>query len=108
MAKRITAPIAASSSGDNTLVAAAAGKAIRVLNYKLSFGGTVNAKFKSGASTDLTGLLYGAAAVNVGSEPLRWSEGRMAPLLETAAGEALVLNLSGAVAVGGHVTYEVE
>lgn len=95
------AKIAASSSGDNTLVAAVTSKKIRVLAYKLSGAGAVNAKFQSGASgTDLTGLTYIAAA----------GGGQVAPFnpvgwFETAAGALLNLNLSGAVAVGGELVY---
>lgn len=95
------ASIAASASGNNTLVAAAgAGKKIRVLAATLSFNGSVNAKFQSGAGgTDLTGLTYGV--VNAGFvlpyNPHGW--------FETAANTLLNLNLSAAVAVGGMLTY---
>jgi len=93
------APIAASSSGDNTVVAAVTDKKIRVLAFRLSCNGAVNAKFQSD-TTDLTGLLYMDAA----------GKGEVGPfcpvgLFETASGIALQLNLSGAVAVGGYVVY---
>lgn len=94
------APIAAASSGNNTVVAAVAGKKIRVLDYCLSFSGAVNAKFQTGAGgTDLTGLHYGAANAQV--------PGSFNPLgkFETAAGALLNLNLSAATAVGGYVVY---
>jgi hypothetical protein len=93
------AAIAASSSGDNTVVAAVTSKKIRVLRWDLAANGNVNAKWKSGASTDKTGLYYLTQYAGVG--------GSYCPvgLFETAAGEALVLNLSGAVAVGGVLTY---
>lgn len=99
-------PIAASSSGDNELVAAQTGKRIRVIAYKLSFSGTVNAKFRS-ATTDLTGLIYGVAAKD--SDAPHYSEAglRNPPgQFETAPGEALNLNLSGATAVGGYLVWE--
>ena len=103
-----TVAISASSSGNNTLVAAVTGKRIRVVSYVLSFSGTVNAKFTDGAGgSDLTGLLYGAAGVNVSAAP--HSDGRFhgpAGHFETGQGTALVLNLSGATAVGGHLTYD--
>lgn len=102
-----TAAIAASSSGDNTVVPAVAGKRIRVIAGHLSFSGNVNAKWKSGASTDLTGLYYGAAATQVPLAATPEGVGGMRFHFETAQGEALVLNLSGATAVGGHVAYEV-
>lgn len=92
------AAIAASSSGANAIVAAVTGKKIRVLAYTLLANADVNAKWQS-ASTDKSGLLYLAA--KGGASPAYCPTG----LFETAAAEALNLNLSGAVAVGGHVTY---
>ncbi len=94
------AAISASGSGNNTIVAAVTGKKIRVLEFALSFSGTVNAKFQSAAGgTDLTGLFYGAANSQV--------PGSFNPLgkFETASGALLNLNLSAAVAVGGYVVY---
>lgn len=95
-----TAAISASSSGANEIVAAQAGRKIRVLGYVMMAASAVNVKWQSD-STDKTGLLYPAA-----------NGGAVAPLapdhkywFETVAGEPLNLNLSGAVAVGGHVTY---
>jgi hypothetical protein len=101
-----SAVIAASASGDNTVVAAVAGFAIRVIGYNLSFSGTVNAKWMSdtgGSAVALSGLIYGIADTqnalgDVGLNARGW--------FQTAAGKALNLNLSGAVAVGGHVLYE--
>lgn len=93
--------IAASSNGNNTLVAAVAGKRIRVLAYNLSAAGAVNAKFQDGAGgTDLTGLKYFAAAGAAASgpfNPLGW--------FETSTNTLLNLNLSSGVAVGGELVY---
>jgi hypothetical protein len=95
------AAIAASASGNNTLVAAVTGKKIRVLAYNIIGNGAVNAKFQTGAGgTDLTGLKYIAAAgggICAPFNPAGW--------FETAAGVLLNLNLSGAVAVGGELVY---
>lgn len=98
-----TATVSASSSGANEIVAAQAGRKIAVIGYVLMANAAVNVKWQSG-STDKTGLLYPAA-----------NGGAVAPLapdykywFETAAGAALNLNLSGAVAVGGHVVYIVK
>lgn len=102
-----TAAIAASASGDTELVAAVAGKRIRVISGVLSFGGTVNAKFNSGGSTDLTGLYYGILGTAVPFDYGPEGMGGMRGHFETAPGEALNINLSGAVAVGGHLVYEV-
>lgn len=93
------AAISASSSGDNTIVAAVTSKKIRVLRWSLSANGAVNAKWKSATAGDITGLRYlqqygggGGTLCEIGH-------------FETTAGEALVLNLSTAVAVGGDLTY---
>jgi hypothetical protein len=95
------AKIAASSSGNNTLVAAVTGKKIRVLGFNFIGNGAVNAKFQDGAGgTDLTGLYYIPAAgggVSVGYSRAGW--------FETTAATLLNLNLSGAVAVGGSLVY---
>ncbi len=93
------AAISASSSGDNTVVAAVTSKKIRVLRWSLSSNGSVNAKWKSATAGDITGLRYLTQYASAG--------GAYCPvgLFETTAGEGLVLNLSGAVAVGGELTY---
>jgi hypothetical protein len=90
--------IAEASANDNEVVAAVALKKIRVLSYVLVANAAVNAKWRS-ATTDKSGLLYLAA--NGGAASGYSPVGHF----ETAAGEALNLHLSGAVAVGGHVTY---
>lgn len=95
------AKIAASASGNNTLIAAVTGKKIRVLAYNFMGAGAVNAKFQDGAGgTDLTGLKYIAAAgggICAPFNPVGW--------FETTAATLLNLNLSGAVGVGGEITY---
>ena len=94
------AVITASTSGNNTLVAAVVGKKIRVLAVWLTSNGTVNAKFQSGAGgTDITGLAY--LVVNTGFalayNPVGW--------FETGSNTLLNLNLSAAIAVGGSLVY---
>jgi|SRR4051812_26209830 hypothetical protein len=103
----LSAPISASSSGDNTVVAGVTGKSIAVESYEISASAAVNAKWKDG-STDKTGLLYMAAAgsqVDASAADLEAGEDE---LWVGTAGQALVLNLSGAVAVGGLVTYRLD
>lgn len=93
------AAIAVASSGDNSIVALVSLKKIRVLALKITAAGAVNAKWRSN-TTDKTGLSYLAAAGDgevLPFNPVGW--------FETAAGEALQVNLSAAVAVGGHITY---
>jgi hypothetical protein len=101
----ITVAIAASAADDNEIVAAEAGSKFRVVAFLLSFGGTVNAKWRSG-STDKTGLIYGILGTQATSPELPQAPGGPSPQFTTAAGEALSLHLSGAVGVGGYVVYE--
>ena len=94
------ATIAASASGNNTIVSAVTSKKIRVLAAVFVSNGAVNVKFQSGAGgTDLTGLFYLAA--NGGAalpyNPAGW--------FETAVSALLNMNLSGAVGVGGCLLY---
>jgi|WetSurMetagenome_2_1015567.scaffolds.fasta_scaffold1305328_2 hypothetical protein len=92
------APIVASASGNTSVVAAVAGTKIRVIAYNYMANGTVNVKFQS-ATTDKTGLSYLIA--NTGKvcpfNPAGW--------FETAVGEALNINLSASIAVGGELVY---
>ena len=91
---------ALATSGNNEVVALVSGKKIRVLAFRISFSGTVNAQFRTstaGAYLDI--LHYGAASVEV--------KGEFNPLghFETVAGEALGINLSAATAVEVWVQY---
>lgn len=97
------AVINASSSGDNTIVAAQASNKIKVVSYAFVCSGVVSAKWKSGASTDRSGAMAFDANGGIGLAGTT-----DAHLLETAVNEALVLNLSGAVQVSGHVSYFLE
>lgn len=90
------AAISAASSGDNTLVAAVAGKSIRV--YRIVFtlaAGSV--AFKDGASTSLTGAMTATAGVL--EDPIG------NPLFITTAGNAFIANLSGANQLSGVIYY---
>lgn len=94
------AVIVASASGATTVVAAVTGKKIRVLSFVLSANAALNVKFQShGGPTDITGLLYLTDKSGIGAS--------FSPAghFETVAGEALDINLSAAVAVGGFLTY---
>ena len=99
------AAVSASASGDNEIVAGVNGKRIRLLSGLLSFSGTVNAKWRSG-TTDVSGLYYGTLGPPFPFQPGPIGPGGRTPHLQTAPGEALNLNLSGATAVGGHIVYE--
>jgi hypothetical protein len=94
------ATITASSSGATTIVALVASKKIRVLSMALTANAAVNAKWQSHTTpTDKTGLFYLGAQGGfvLPYNPKGW--------FETVAGEALDINLSGAVAVGGMLSY---
>ena len=92
--------IVASASGVTTIVAAVASKKIRVLSWNLVTNGAVNVKWQSATTpTDKTGLHYFGAngGISVVFSPVGH--------FETISGEALTINLSGAVAVGGSLVY---
>lgn len=97
-----TVGIVSASSGDNTVIAAqGANKKIYVFAWNISFSGTVNAKFTDGAAgTLLSGLYYGIVNAGGGNAVTPPSY-----LWVGSANTALVLNLSGATAVGGSVSY---
>ena len=94
------AKIDAAGSGDNTLVAAVAGKKIRVLSAFLVAAGTVNTRFEDGAAgTALTGQmnLIANSGFTLPFNPLGW--------FESTANTLLNLELSTAVSVDGCLVY---
>lgn len=97
----LKAIITASTSGATTIVAATGGKKIRVVSMQLVANAAVNVKWQSHVTpTDLSGLAYFAAngGYVLPYNPEGW-------FLDTVIGEALDINLSAAVAVGGTLTY---
>lgn len=99
------APINASASGDNTVVAAVSGRKIRVQNYTAVAAASVSVTWKSGANLISGAMPFaanGGAAPAAGGPNANGSDG----ILECNLGEALIMNLSGAVLVAGHVKYE--
>lgn len=96
----LRALISTSMSGTSQVVAAVATKKIRVLTGFLVAAAAVSVKFQSAAiPTDLTGAMPFAAN---GGLAIPYTE---LGQFDTIAGEALSINLSGAVAVGGAITY---
>jgi hypothetical protein len=95
------AAVAAATSGDNTLVAAVAGKAIRVLALVLvASGGAISVRLESDAGgAALTGVMDIAdnGQLVLPYNPAGWAV--------TVAGELLNLELSAATAVGGVLLY---
>lgn len=98
------AAISAASSGDNTIVAAAAaGIKIKVLAVLLVVSGDVDVRFEDGAGgTALTGVISLAADGNGFVLPLAFPGFHW---LETSAATLLNLELSGAVQVSGCIVY---
>jgi glycine cleavage system protein P-like pyridoxal-binding family len=90
-------PVAVSASG--TLVAAVVGCQIRVIAFALTSSGTVNVKFQSHTTGDLTGLFYEIANTGFVLSPNTWG------WFETVVGEALDISLSAGIPVGGVLTY---
>lgn len=96
------AEINASSSGDNTLLAAqGAGNKIRVLAVTFSCAAATTVAWKSAATTKIHAMSF---ATNGGMDVNRMPAGYF---LETAANEALILTLGGAVSVCGSFSYAV-
>lgn len=94
------ASIDCSSSGDNTIVGADATHKITVVSYLLVVTSAVSVRWKSGAGTNKSGAVPIAANGGVAI-----AGSAQSPLLETAVNAALVLNLSGATQVSGHLSY---
>lgn len=95
------AVINTAASGVSTVVAGVATKKIRVLSYRFQADADVSVKFRDNtAAVDLTGAMATGAKGGGGGAAF-------SPVghFETAAGNALSINLSAAVQVSGHVAY---
>lgn len=97
----VSLPIVASASGNTTLLAANSVNVIKVVSLSLLANADVNVKFRSGAATDITGLYYLPAKGGF-VLPDHWDDCWFQTLVVT---DGLIINLSGAVAVGGVLTY---
>lgn len=92
------AAISASSSGDNIVVAAVVGRQIRLIKYSLVCAAPVVITWKSSVAGAISGPESYAANGGIADY---CPEG----IMQTAQGEALVINLNGNVSVGGKLTY---
>jgi len=92
------------TSGDNTIVAAVAGKRIKVLHYAVGCDQNVDIYWKSN-STAITGPIFLASSTSVSAGYGASSPAGLVGMFETNVGEDLNLNLNGAKTVGGHITY---
>jgi hypothetical protein len=95
-----TAKIDHAASGDNTIIPAVSNKTLKIFALTFVVSGAVNVKFKRG-TTDLTGDLNFASK----GQGVFSAINPPAFLMQTAAGEAFIMNLSAAVAVDGFVSY---
>lgn len=98
MLDTIKVPVSETTSGDHTVVAADADQKIRVISVSLLASGNVDIQWKS------------AAGVITGVYPVPRRGGYVLPenqsgWFETDINEALVLNMSAAVTLGGSLTY---
>lgn len=99
-----TAIIAASSSGPNVVVTGTAGKRIRVLAYLLTSDNPNFVVWKSG-TTDISGQLHMVQGGNIAVHLGESYPGGGLPVLQTNAGEDLVIDLDASQMIGGHLTY---
>lgn len=92
--------LSVNATGDNTLVAAVPGMKIRVVSiFVVSSGGTSSLKFQSSTTSDLTGAIVMEDQSKFDLGVSEYGH------FQTEAGEALSLNLSNKVTLGGAITY---
>lgn len=89
----------AAAAGNTTVVASLAGKRIMPIKYSLVCAGAVTVQWRSGGGANLSGPMAYAANGGISEPECR------AGIMASVAGEGLVLNVSGAVQVGGMLTY---
>lgn len=93
--------------GDNVIVPAVANKRIRMVSYVLVAAGAVTARWKDGASINLSGAMSLITGVPVSTQPPDEGMGGQYGHFETSPGNVLVLSLGGNVQVSGHLAYVV-
>ena len=91
--------IVASSNGATQIVAATPGKIIKVLSLQIVANAAVNVQWSGTNAGNITGLAYLAqnGGLVLPHNQLGW--------FQTSAGDALSINLSSGVAVGGSLVY---
>lgn len=93
-----------SSSGDSVVVSGVPNRRIRVVSYTLISDAAVTVTWKSG-STEISGPMSLAANGGMAPNSAGLSPAGFVGLFETDFGTDLVIGLSSAVAVGGHISY---
>jgi hypothetical protein len=109
----LSKPIQTNAAGVNVIVPAVKGKVIRVFGFSLGGGGldatdAVSVQWQSSTGpTNLTGFrqMILGSPWDAPMTPMRVSS--RDALFETAAGDALQLNVVGGTDVGGWVNYEI-
>lgn len=95
------AVISAASSGANQLVAAVAGKCLRVVDFCFVCDDAVTVKFTDGSGgTGLTGVMSFAANTGMAPPFSPWGK------FQTTAGNGLFVTLGGAVGIRGWLVYQ--
>jgi hypothetical protein len=89
------------ASGDTTLLAAASGYVYKVRQLFLVATGAVAVKFKSGSNS-----LTGAMALAANAQLILPQGFYKDPWITTNNNEALIINLGGAVQVGGRIVLD--
>lgn len=91
----------ATADGDNVVIAAVAGKAIRVIAYQLtaSAAGTVTVQDTAGSP-----VVFASFAMAANGN-LSYEGGLQAPAFETASGTGLEISNGAGVDTLGHITY---
>lgn len=100
----LPAVISATASGTTTVVAAVPNMKIRVLAYRLFTLAAVEITWKSG-STNITGAMNFPDNGGIAAGCMQMTPAGLTYEFETRPGEALVINLSLATTVGGHLLY---
>lgn len=95
------ARINATADGDNTVIAAVAGKALRVLGYALNVTAAGTISLQDTAGTPVVHAQFALAANGVVS----YAGGLQAPAFETASGVGLEVNNPTGVDTLGHISY---
>jgi len=92
------AKISAATSGDNTVVAAVAGKCLRVLSLTFTCSADVAVGWKSNTTVLIDPMSFAAKGGMDCNRHPGW-------FCNTLLGEALIINLSGTVDVRGSLNY---
>lgn len=97
-------PLSATSSGDTIVVLGIDGYTINVCSYVFVVASDVSVKWRSNG-TDLSGAMPMIANGGI-SAPV--SSPGLGPLFKTIPGDPLIINLSSASLVAGHIGYFLE